>query len=91
MNSRISAPARESRFPVGSSAKMISGLLIERARDRDALLLAARQLGRPVGQPVAEPDGVDDLVRASRLSGRVPASDIGSVMFSTALRVGIRL
>ena len=27
MNSRISAPERESRFPVGSSAKMISGLL----------------------------------------------------------------
>ena len=34
----------------------------ERAGDRDALLLAARELGGPVAQAVAEPDAVDDLV-----------------------------
>ena len=35
------------------------GLRRERARDRDALLLTAGELGRPVRQPVAEADGVD--------------------------------
>ena len=34
----------------------------QRARHGDALLLTAGQLGRPVGEPVAEADGVDQLV-----------------------------
>ena len=34
----------------------------ERARDRDALLLAARHLGRAVRAPVVEADGLDQLV-----------------------------
>ena len=37
-----------SSAPVGSSANTTLGLADERARDRDALLLAARELGRPV-------------------------------------------
>ena len=31
----------------------------ERPRDRDALALAARELRRPVGEPVAEPDPLE--------------------------------
>ena len=58
------------------------GLAHERARDGDALLLATRELGRPVGEPVAQADGVDDLVEPLGV-GLVPASDIGSVMFSS--------
>ena len=33
----------------------------ERARDRDALLLAAGELGGPVGQAVGEPDPLDEI------------------------------
>ena len=62
MNSRISAPARLSRLPVGSSAKMISGRRGQGAGHGDALLLAARQLARAVRQAVAQPDGVDHAV-----------------------------
>ena len=40
---------RVSRLPVGSSARRIDGSLIERARDGDALLLAARELIRDSG------------------------------------------
>ena len=43
-----SAPVRESRLPVGSSAKTTVGPGDQRAGDRDALLLAAGQLGGPV-------------------------------------------
>ncbi len=62
MKPRISALERESRLPVGSSAKMISGRRDERARDRDALLLTAGQLRRPVREPVAQADGVDRAI-----------------------------
>ena len=41
---------------MGSSAKTISGAVIERAGDRDALLLTAGQLARAVLQPVGEAD-----------------------------------
>ena len=44
-------------------------LVAERARDRDALLLAAGQLGRPVMRTVAEVDEVKELVDA-RLAAR---------------------
>ena len=62
MNARISAPARESRLPVGSSAKMISGRCGQRPGHGDALLLAAGELAGPVVEPVAQADGADDLV-----------------------------
>ena len=42
----ISTLVRLSRLPVGSSARTTSGSLIKRARDRDALLLAAGKLAR---------------------------------------------
>ncbi len=44
----ISAEFVESRLPVGSSASRIAGSLIKRPRDRDALLLTARELIRMV-------------------------------------------
>src|SRR3954454_6375890 len=43
------------------------GLARERAGHRDALLLAARELGRPVGEAVAQADGVDELVEPLRV------------------------
>ena len=55
-------PSVESRLPVGSSAKTTVGSRDERARDRDALLLAAGELGRPVREAIGEPDRRDQLV-----------------------------
>ena len=57
-----SSEACESRLPVGSSANSTAGPVHERARHRDALLLAAGELGRAVREPVAQADGVDQLV-----------------------------
>ena len=75
---------------MGSSAKIDRGLLSSARADGDALLLAARELGRPVLEPVAR--GRRCRRRSSHAgSGLRPASDIGSVMFSSALSVGIRL
>ena len=62
MNWRMSALAFESRLPVGSSAKMISGRDRERARHGNALLLTAGELRRAVRQPVAQAHRVDDAV-----------------------------
>ena len=53
MKARISAPACESRLPVGSSAKMICGPADQGPADGDPLLLAAGQLARLVLEPVA--------------------------------------
>ena len=69
---------------------MISGFAGEGPGDGDALLLAAGQLARPVLQAVAQADGVDDLVDPL-LVALVPPSIIGSLMFSSAVSVGIRL
>ena len=52
--SAICRPVAWSRLPVGSSAIRIAGFGRQRAGDRHALLLAARQLAGIVGQPVAE-------------------------------------
>ena len=62
MNARISAPVRESRLPVGSSAKMISGFGREGPGDGDALLLATGELRRAVLQAGPQTDGVDHVV-----------------------------
>ena len=56
-SSMISPPVASSRLPVGSSATTMAGFRRDRARQRDALLLAARQFGRIVAQPAAEADG----------------------------------
>ena len=57
-----SAPLRESRLPVGSSAKMTSRPGDQRPGAGHPLLLAAGQLGRPVLEPVAQVDRGDHRV-----------------------------
>ena len=47
-SARMPAPERLSRLPVGSSANRIAGPADQRARDRHALALAARELRRRV-------------------------------------------
>ena len=61
----------------------------QRAGQRDALLLAARELRRIVMQPLAEPDGCQ-LLRRARSASRSPASSSGTATFSSAVMVGIR-
>ena len=78
-------------MPVGSSANTTSGWVTSAAGDRDALLLAARQLARAVLEPIAEADGVDHLVEPRRRRARGPARSNGSPMFSCAVSVGSRL
>ena len=58
------APVAASRLPVGSSANSTRGPVAERARQRDALLLAARELGRVVMAAVGEAHPAQQLVRA---------------------------
>ena len=68
-----SSAESESRLPVGSSAKMTAGSVRQRARDRHALLLAARQLARPVPQAILEPDHLERAHRPPpRLADRPP-------------------
>ena len=52
----ISSEVLLSSAPVGSSASSSRRIVDERARDGDALLLAARELLRAMLQAVAEPD-----------------------------------
>ena len=72
MNASTSALARESRLPVGSSAKMISGRETSARADGDPLLLAAGQLGRLVLRAGPEADRVDHRLQPRRvgLAGR---------------------
>ena len=72
MKPSSSVPEAESRLPVGSSANTIAGLEAIARAAATALLLAAGQLGRLVGQALAQPDGVDHRVDLAR-SGLRPA------------------
>ena len=62
----------------GSSMTSRRGLRQQRAADRDALLLAARQIGRPAAEQLADAEQLDDMVdlagpaprSAARTSGR---------------------
>jgi hypothetical protein len=90
MKSRISAPARESRLPVGSSAKMISGRLASaRATATRCCWPPDSSLGRWVSRSPSPV--VFTTVSSHSWSGLRPASDSGSTMFSRALSVGTRL
>ena len=60
----MSRPVCESSWPVGSSASSRSRAVGERARDRHALLLAARQLVRPVIGALAQADQLEQLADA---------------------------
>ena len=90
MKSRISAPARESRLPVGSSAKMIWGRLASaRATATRCCWPPDSSLGRWVSR---SPRPVVDTTWSSHSRvGLRPASDIGRTMFSLAVSVGTRL
>ena len=59
-----SSPDLRSRSPVGPVREQHLRIAHERARDRDALLLAARQLARVVAEPVAETDEFERERRA---------------------------
>ena len=60
---RISAPVRESRLPVGSSASRIGGLNRQGAGNGHALALAARELFGQVCRPVVQLDERQQLTR----------------------------
>ncbi len=62
--SMMCRPFAESRFPVGSSASRMSGIVGERAGNRDALLLAARQLRRVVMPAAGQADFLEQRRRA---------------------------
>ena len=80
----------ESRLPVGSSANSTAGLRDQRPGDGHALLLAARKLGGPMVEAVAQADARDQR-REPAAVGRRPAMVSGSVRFSAALSMGSRL
>ena len=63
----------------------------ERARDRDALLLAARQLRGPVARPVAEADAARARRATAGAARRRPASRDGSATFCSAVSAPSRL
>ena len=65
-----SAPAWLSRLPVGSSARIERGFGDERPGDRDALLLAAGQLGRLVVEAIADPEALEGGRARGRRSRR---------------------
>ena len=91
MNPRISRARARVEVAGGLVGEHDLGLRDERARDRDALLLAARQLRRSVLEPVAQTDGVDDAIEPRLVGLAARRATIGSVMFSSAVSVGIRL
>ena len=66
----ISSEVRESRLPVGSSARRIAGIGDQGAGDRDALLLAAGELRRIVAFAAGEADAVRARLRARRGAAR---------------------
>ena len=62
-----------------------------RARDRDALLLAARELRRPVREALLEAEIGEQIGRAlARLSSRRPRIICGIITFSIAENSGSR-
>ena len=86
--SSTSRPFAESRLPVGSSAITIGGLDDKGARQRHALLLAARELHRVMIHALAQ----TDLIQQRRACFRpLPStfSSNGSRTFSSAVSVWI--
>jgi hypothetical protein len=64
----------------------------ERPRDRDALLLVARELARPVVHALLQSDPQEQLLaRPCAGRRRTPARRSGAATFSRAVRLGIRL
>ena len=67
-------PLRASRLAVGSSATRIRRLVQDRPRDRDPLLLAARQVG-DLPAPARHPERVKQLARTSGGGHARPPAD----------------
>ena len=65
------------------------GIRRERAGERDALLLAARQLRGIMRQPLRQAD-VGQFGRRALCASAIPASSSGTATFSSAVMVGIR-
>ena len=80
-----------SSAPVGSSANITLGLADERAGDGDALLLAARELGRPVAAALVEADALERRRGRPTRRSRLPASRAGSATFCSAVSAPSRL
>ena len=72
---------------VGEQDRRIVG---ERPRDRDALLLAARELRRVVMAAIGQTDFVEQLLRARPAAFGTPAISIGTSTFSSAVSDGSR-
>ena len=90
-SSRISAAVCESRLPVGSSANSDRRAADQGAGDRDALLLAAGELGRAVAAAVARGRSDPAARRATSRPASAPAIGSGRTTFSSAVSVGTRL
>ena len=67
------------------------GLPDERAGDRDALLLAARELRGTVAGAVAEPDALERAAHDVARDSRLPARRAGSATFCSAVSAPSRL
>ena len=85
-----SAELRESRFPVGSSAKMMSGLLTRARAQATRCCCPPDNWDGLWARRSARPTAVITWSNQSR-SGLRPAMAIGSSMFSRAVSVGTRL
>ncbi len=90
-NARTSPPpARESRFPVGSSPKATSGRVSNARATATRCCWPPESSWGPVLQTVLEPSVVT-TVSSHPASAVVPAKASGSVMFCSAVKVGTRL
>ena len=69
----ISSPVCESRLPVGSSARMMDGLVDQGARDGDALALAAGELVGLVFMRGSRPTSVSAFGALVALGAGMPA------------------
>ena len=89
----ISRPVRESSAPVGSSARMIRGIVDERPGDRHALLLSAGQLAGLVILAPRQADREQRLLRPLAPLARQAMSvySSGNSTFSAALVRASRL
>ena len=73
MKARISAPLRESRLPVGSSAKTTCGRPARARATATRCCWPPESSDGPVAEAVAEADGVDDAVEPRLV--RLPAGE----------------
>ena len=81
---------RESRLPVGSSARMSLGLVDERARDGDALLLAARELARVMVERAPSPTRSSAPCARAHRARVVPTPGVDERQLDVLERAGAR-